>query len=136
MAGTGLRPAPKVVSSGHVHYGRIITIPIEHTPAPGKEGGIRDDVVLKDNGLGNLLKRPIESAINALAAPHVGFCKVPHHIARPVQLLYYCPRVATACDVLGVAWPRAVGDQQDESRPNMAEEVNHAGESFRSIKQK
>jgi hypothetical protein len=136
MTGAGLGPTPKVVSAGHVHYDRIIAIPIEHPPAPGKERGIRNDVVLKDNSFRNLSKRPIESAVNALTAAHVGFCKVAHHVARPVQLLYYCPRGATACDVLGVAWTGAVGDQQDEARPNMAEDVNHARESFRSIKQK
>ena len=57
-------------------------------------------------------------------------------MARPVQPFDYCSRGAAACDVLGVARAGSVGDEQDETRLDTAQNVNDASERFRPVKQK
>src|SRR4249919_1760488 len=79
VANASLRPTPKVVSAGHVHYAGLIAIPVEHLRAPRKKAGVGDNVVLEHDGLGKLAERQIESRGNSRITAHVRFCKVAHH---------------------------------------------------------
>ena len=121
-----------VVGSNHANT-LVMAIALEQLLTKKEKAGVGNDVVLQNNPLLLLLKKPIQRRGDPSTAAQVGGLEQGLHIARPIHLRH---QLANLLAALGFPWPartRTITGHIELARLDLSQRAQHPSGALRAV---
>ena len=113
-----------------MHDPRVVAVPLEQFGAVGEEGGLGQDVILQDNPLLHLFKKPLYGRRTAAADAEVALLDMGPHLARPVDGRGDLQRPAALLRILGMVGAGAVLGNKKSRRARGTDSLEDSRRQF------
>ena len=121
MAGFGAE-----IIAADVHHAGLVAVTGQQLGAKPEKAGGRYAVILQNNALRLLPKKPVQGRDRPQPTVQVFFLKKGENITWPIDFLYHCPRLGAALGIGGVVGAGAVGRHIQAGRPRLPDGLKYA----------